>query len=88
MQPDYDVCSYEISTREERLGTMCRKVRVAIIEGEGHSKLLDREEWDTQGVLWQPVEQPSILKNFKSWFNVTAYKYTGNENYIREEFYG
>lgn len=81
--------SYEINWWQERRGIMGRRMRVAIIEGKGN--LLDREEYeierDIRGVPWQPVKQPSILHNFETWFNVTAYKHTLNENYIREELY-
>ena len=41
---------------------------------------------DMEKVQWEPVSPLSIFDQFDRWFNVTAYKYTGDEIHIQEEF--
>jgi hypothetical protein len=72
----------------ERRGTAYRRTWVAVVEGL--KNLLQHEEWeierDMQYLPWTPIEKPSILREFDSWFNWCAYRHTHDSKYLHPEF--
>jgi len=80
--------SYTIETFHEARGLMYRRLSIGVIDGE--KNLTEEERWDISKDLsrvpWSPVQPPSILDEFESWWNQTLYRHTGKEHYLYPEF--
>lgn len=81
-----EIETYQIDMWQERRRNGFRRMRVGLLEGR---QLHHHEEWDVQrdlgSVPWQPIDPPSILKDFDRWFAWCAYKHTQDTAHIREE---
>jgi len=83
-----ETVTYAVETWHERRGTACRRKEIAVVEG--HKILLPHESWEIEREMsklpWEPIEEPSILRTFDSWFNWTLYRKTLLERDLHGEF--
>ena len=81
-----EIETYQIDQWRERCGTGYREMRVALLEGRPlHRHEEHQIQRDIRDEPWKPIREPSILREFDSWFAWCAYKHTKDYSYVREE---
>lgn len=85
--PELGIYTYQIYQYTERQVYRHRSVFVASCYQYTSSAELKRAaDRVIERQVWQPIGRPSILRNFNTWFRLTAYKHTGDPRYLNTDY--